>query len=84
MGVQSAPSRHETDEQSDQARDFPLRLMQELTHCGLETEQSGLISSRLTEMLLELVVQRSSDIEDLPTITISSIASSRACCATHN
>ncbi len=66
MGVQSAPSRHETDEQSDQARDFPLRLMQELTHRGLETEQSGLISSRLTEMLLELVVQRSSDIEDLP------------------
>ncbi len=66
MSVQFAANQQETHERSEQARDFPLRLMQELTHRSPETEQSGSISSRLAELLLELVVQRSSGIEDLP------------------
>lgn len=65
MTVNPALRRQEIGDGAE-AREFPLRLMQELTHRSADVGQSGAISSRLAEMLLELMVQRSQGIEDVP------------------
>ncbi len=66
MTIHVAADRREEQGRSELTRDFSLRLMQELTQCSPETDSSDPISSRLAEMLFELMVQQSRGIEDVP------------------
>jgi carbohydrate diacid regulator len=66
MTIPVAYSRQEAEGRSSEIPDFPMRLVKELTHRPPDSDPADAISPRFAEMLLELVVERSHEVENVP------------------